>query len=172
MSNQATELASSDLRLTLFGPEEPKDLSPDQLAIVSQIKRWQRLFSPGEMTYSLKGFEDLFSNEKGALLVYDNFSPENTRFTGFDEYREIWEREINEKFPGLLLYHIEIDRILVNGDLAVSAFTWWGSVLIDGELRHTSQHATHVWHKNDGEWRIIHEHLTGPVIENGKESRR
>lgn len=172
MSSQANELASSKIRLTLIGPKEPKELSADQDAIKSQIGMWQQLFSPDELEYSIRGFEDLFSHEKDELLVYDNFSPQSTRFTDFEQYREIWEREINEKFPGLILHHIEIDRILVDGNLAISAFTWWGSIVINGELHHTSQHATHVWRNKAGEWRIIHEHLTGPTIENGKESRR
>ena len=172
MSNQVSQATASDLRLTVLGPQVLKDLNADEQAIGRQIERWQRLFSPGDKRYSLEGYEDLFAQEKDELLVYDNFSPDNSGFTGFDTYRDIWEREINEKFPGLLLYHIEIDRIKTNGELGFSAFTWWGSIVIDGELQYSGQHATHIWRKIDGEWRIVHEHLTGPVIENGKQSRR
>jgi ketosteroid isomerase-like protein len=144
----------------------------DVKKIRKQIVQWQQLFSPGEEQYSLNGYEHLYSQRDNELLIYDNYADKDTRWTGFDRYREIWEREINSNFPGFMMYRIEIDRIETSGDLAWSALTWWGSVVKDGKSFYPAQHATHIWRKVDDEWRIIHEHLTSGVKEDGKESRR
>jgi ketosteroid isomerase-like protein len=136
------------------------------------ISQWQRLFSPGEEKYTLNGYEDLYVPDGDELLVYDNFSTENTRFTGFDTYRAIWEKTINEQFPGFIMYRAEIDRIEVSGNLGWSGLTWWGKVAKDGQIVYASQHGTHIWRKVDGKWQMLHEHLTGLAIENGRESRR
>lgn len=138
--------------------------------IRDQIAKWRELFSPGNLQYTLDGYEHLFVNDE--LLVFDNFSPKNTRFQGFDTYRAIWEQAINADFPGFVITHLDIDRIEVNGDLAWSALTFWAKGVKDDQSYYTSQHGTHIWHKRDGEWQMVHEHLTGPVMENGQESRR
>ncbi|PON14490.1 hypothetical protein C2W62_28815 [Candidatus Entotheonella serta] len=140
--------------------------------ILEQIRRWQQLFTPGEAPYSLSSYEDLYTDGRDELLIYDNFATPDTRFTGFDRYRRTWEDQINANFPGLVMYRIHVDRIEFSGDLAWSALTWWGSVRKDGQTLHTSQHGTHTWRRQNGAWQIVHEHLSGPVKEQGEESRR
>jgi ketosteroid isomerase-like protein len=141
-------------------------------ALLGRLSKWQRLFSPGSKPYSLTGYEDLYDNAADSLLIYDNYSVEDTRFTGFDRYRRTWEEQINANFPGFVMYRIEVDRLEISGDLAWCGFTWWGSIVKGGETVHDGQHGTHIWRKIDGEWRIVHEHLTGPIKENGAPSRR
>lgn len=149
------------------------DISNDEIGqIRDRIAQWQQLFSAGDRQYSLDGYEHLFSQKNNELLIYDNYAEKDTRWVGFDKYREIWEREINGNFPGYVMYRIEVDRIEVSGNLAWSACTWWGSVVKDGKTLYPAQHATHIWKKTDEEWAIVHEHLTSGVKENGKESMR
>lgn len=141
-------------------------------SIRDQIMRWQQLFSPDQETYSLEGYEDLYVQGAKDLLIYDNFAEDNTMWRGFEIYRKVWEKQINSNFPGFVMFHIEVDAIEVTGDLAWSGLTWWGSVIKDGQKLITAQHATHIWRKIDGVWRIVHEHLTSGVKENGQESIR
>ena len=150
----------------------PLDISnQDVKQIRDCIAQWQKLFSPGAKRYTLDGYEHLFVNNN-ELLVFDNFASDNTRFTGFDTYRKIWEQSINEDFPNFVMYHIEVDRIEVSRNLAWSALTWWGRITKNSETQYSSQHCTHIWHKHEGQWEIVHEHLSGTVKENGTESSR
>ena len=145
---------------------------PDVNAIRDQTARWQRLFAPDAEVYTLDGYEDLFSQEADELLVYDNYAEGDTRWFGFDHYRRTWEHGINANFPKFVMYRIEMDRIEVSGDLAWSAFTWWGETEQNGETGWPAQHATHAWRKTDGRWQIVHEHLASGVKEAGADSRR
>lgn len=144
----------------------------DITAIRKQIARWQELFAPGDDVYSLKGYEDLYTQGENALLVYDNFAEEDTMWRGFEVYRAVWEKQINSNFPGFIMFRIEVDQIEVSGNLAWSGMTWWGSVVQNGQKRITAQHATHIWHKVNGRWAIVHEHLTSGVKENRHPSVR
>ena len=117
--------------------------------------------------YRLAGYEDLFVHEPKELLAYDNYAESDTRWLGFDRYRQIWEREINQNFPGFVMYLIEVDRIEVSGDMAWTAFTWYGHVTTSTGQLWPAQHATHGWRRMDGTWRIVHEHLTSGVKEAG-----
>ncbi len=146
---------------------------PEVAAILARLAKWQRLFSPGPRPYTLSGFEDLYDDAVGSLLIYDNYSAQDTRFTGFDRYRSTWEDQINANFPGFIMYRIEVvDRLEVSGDLAWCGFTWWGSIVKGGETIHDGRHGTHIWRRIAGDWRIVHEHLTGPIKEHGEPSRR
>ena len=144
----------------------------DVVSIRNRIAKWQQLFSPDRDRYTLNGYEDLFSGRGDELLVYDNYAEAETRWFGFERYREVWEHGINANFPKIIVYRIEVDRIEVRNEWAWSAFTWWGETEKDGQTLWPAQHATHVWHKIDGDWRIVHEHLTSGVKEKGQESRR
>ncbi len=141
-------------------------------AIRGRIARWQELFSPDTEQYSLSGYEELFAQGPGDLLVYDNFAERETRWYGFDVYRATWEQQINSNFPTFVMFRVDIDEIQVHGDIAWSAFTWFGTVVDHGEEQVVSQHATHVWRLIDGLWRIRHEHLTSGVKEAGQPAFR
>jgi ketosteroid isomerase-like protein len=155
----------------LVTPSQTELQNDDEKQIRGKIAQWQALFSRGEGRYTLSGYEHLFANSD-ELLVYDNFAPVNIRFTGFDTYRTTWERTINEDFPGYVMYRVDIERIEVDGDIAWSAINWWGKITKHGKTTYTSQHGTHGWRRIDGEWRIMHEHLTGPIMENQQEAWR
>ena len=146
--------------------------NPEVRAIRDRTAKWQRLFTPETEPYSLSGYEDLFSQGPKELLIYDNYAQRQTRWFGFDVYRETWEREINDNFPRLVMYRIEMDRISVSGDLGWSAFTWFGEVEQDGKTTWPAQHATHGWRKTGGVWRIVHEHLSSGVKEDGQPLER
>jgi DNA-binding transcriptional regulator YbjK len=52
-------------------------------------------------------------------------------------------------------------KVIVDGDRAVSTFSWIGQGQYQDEQKMTSsRHATHVWQKHLDSWVIVHEHLT------------
>ncbi|MEM8797022.1 MAG: nuclear transport factor 2 family protein [Pseudomonadota bacterium] len=136
---------------------------PDVRAILERIAKWQHLFSPGPQPYTLTGYEDLYVQGADDLIAYDNYAERDTKWFGFATYRRIWEREINTNFPGFIMNLIEVDRVEVSGDLAWTAFTWYGSIITPDGAAYPAQHSTHGWRRVDGVWKIAHEHLTSGV---------
>jgi ketosteroid isomerase-like protein len=145
--------------------------SADEQAIKAKIERWRELFSPGSKSFSTKGYENIFVNSSD-FIVFDNFAEKTTHMRSWDEYAATWNAEIDKNFTGLVILDLELYRLHVAGDLAWSAFTFWMKGFPGGKETFTSQHATHVWRKVDGDWRIVHEHLNGPTRANGAESVR
>lgn len=163
-------MAQRQLVLTVSDTIDLND--PDVRAIRDRTAKWQQLFAPDTERYTLSGYEDLFSQQQDDLVVYDNYAELDTRWFGFERYRKIWEREINSNFPKFVMHRIEMDRIEVSGDLGWTAFTWFGEIEQNAETGWPAQHATHGWRKDGGVWRIVHEHLTSGVKENGEVSTR
>ena len=159
-------MTNSTLTLILSPAIDVK--SPVVAEILDRISKWQQLFSPESEPYRLTGYEDLYASGPNELLTYDNYAESNSRWLDFERYRQIWEREISQNFPGFVMYQIEVDRIEVSGDLAWTAFTWFGQVSTAAGLVWPAQHATHAWKRINESWCIVHEHLTSGVKENGQ----
>ncbi len=148
--------------------------SPAQ-AIRSQLERWRVVFSLTGLgkRFSLDGYENVFDSRGDNLLVFDSYVPAwaSTQIVGFDDYRTIWERDVNESFPGWTITRMDVVRIEVaaSGDMAWSAINFWGEgKRADGTTYKGSQHGTHVWRLIEGDWRIVHEHLTAPITVRGE----
>lgn len=158
----------TDTTLTLVLSPAIDGANPAVIAIRDRIAKWQQLFSPGSAPYRLTGYEDLYANRPSELLAYDNYADVDSRWLGFDRYRQIWEQEINQNFPGFVMYRVEVDRIEVSGTMAWTALTWFGRVKTSAGLAWPAQHGTHAWQNIDGIWQIVHEHLTSGVKEAGQ----
>ena len=141
--------------------------------IRAQLERWREMFSlTGKgLEFSLEGYTDLYAQGKtaGGMLTFDSYVPAwaTTQIDGFDDYRSIWEKDVNENFPGWTITRMDILRIEITGseDLAWSALNFWGEgTKKSGEKYYGSQHGTHVWRNLGGVWTIVHEHLTAPIM--------
>lgn len=153
---------------------EAAAVSPAE-AIRGQLERWRVMFSlTGQgKPFALAGYEDMFDTRGDNLLVFDSYVPvwASTQIVGFDDYRTVWERDVNESFPGWTITRMDVVRIDVakSGDLAWSAINFWGEGRQpDGTTYQGSQHGTHVWRLIDGDWRVVHEHLTAPITVRGE----
>ena len=136
--------------------------SADETAILTALARWRSLYSYGDRPFSFASFEDLYLNSD-ELLGYDNFS-DDTRTTGWRAYCALWEPLINASFSGQRITKFNIDRVETSGDLGWSAIELWFTARRKGEPFNSSQYGTHVWRRDgSGRWRIIHEHMTGPI---------
>lgn len=143
-------------------------LAEDGAAIRAALRRWRELYSYGDKPFSFAGFEDLYDGS-GALLAYDNFS-DDTRTEGWAAYRALWEPLINASFTGQRIVRFDVHRVETSGRLGWSAIELWFTARRDGRPFDGSQYGTHVWRKADGRWRIVHEHMTGPVKVGGREA--
>jgi ketosteroid isomerase-like protein len=142
----------------------------DRAALAVQLDRWRQLYGYGDKPFSFSGFEDLYVPD-ARLTAFDNFAPKDTYLSGWDSYRTLWEPLINSAFTGQVITRFDIVRSEVSGDLAWTAISFWFEAKRDGKPFASSQHATHIWHRIDGEWRIVHEHIMGPIIVEGRAIR-
>jgi ketosteroid isomerase-like protein len=165
--SRSDNMVAASLRSTLVTNERTL-VAQDEQAIRQALQEWRQLYSYGDRPFSFNGYEHLYINTD-ELLAYDNVAPDDTRINGWTTYRSVWEPVINENFTGQEITRFEIDRVGVSGDLAWSAITFWFRAKNQGKPFYSSQHGTHIWRKVDGNWRIIHEHMTAPVKVNGEE---
>lgn len=140
--------------------------------IRAKLERWRRLYSQtGEgKRFSLAGYEDLFA-PGSEFEAFDSFAADwtSTHIKGFDEYRRVWERDMNERFPNFTITRLDVHRIEQTEGLAYSTFTLIGrGRLPDGTAFAGSQHGTHVWKRYGNDWRIVQESLFGPAKVQGK----
>ncbi|MEO1235739.1 MAG: L-dopachrome tautomerase-related protein [Planctomycetota bacterium] len=146
----------------------------DQRAVVDKLETWRHMFSMtgrGEV-FDIDKYPQLFlpPDRGDEMLTYDQYVPDwaSTQIDGVDGYRTVWNRDLNDSFPGWNIEKMDVLRIEANGDFAWSAINYWGTGQRDGETYRGGQHGTHVWHDVDPtdarDWRIVHEHLTAITV--------
>ncbi|WP_256380670.1 nuclear transport factor 2 family protein [Pleurocapsa sp. PCC 7319] len=117
-------------------------------------------WSPQDKTFTDKGFENLFATEENEILVFDNFDDGVVVLYSLQEYLDTWI-PVMKNFS---YWEIKLEdnlSISIEGNLAVSTFSWIGGGRTkDGQEVKARQYGTHTWKRLDGEWRLVHEHLT------------
>jgi len=131
----------------------------NEATIRQKLERWRELFS--QEKYSLSGYEDLYVNTD-ELLVYDSYAPAgcDREIRGWNNYRTLWEQYIPLDFPGWRIINLDITRLEVHGDSAWSTISYVGQGVKNGAEYFGGQHGTHIWKPINGDWCIVHEHLT------------
>ncbi|WP_019507068.1 nuclear transport factor 2 family protein [Pleurocapsa sp. PCC 7319] len=132
----------------------------DKAKICELTEQWRSLWSPQDKTFTGKGFENLFATEENEILVFDNFDDGVVVLHSLQKYLDTWI-PVMENFS---YWEIKLEdnlSISIEGNLAVSTFSWIGAGRTkDGQEVKARQYGTHTWKRLDGEWRLVHEHLT------------
>lgn len=134
-------------------------LTDNDIKQIQQLTRqWVNLWSPKDRPFTREGFEQIFSTDE--LLVFDNFDNSVVVLHSLQEYLDTWVPVMQQ----FVYWEIAIEdnlEISISGDLAVTTFSFAGGGRSkDGSDRKLHQYCTHVWKRFNGEWRIVHEHLT------------
>lgn len=102
----------------------------------------------------------VFATQPNQILVFDNVKGSVVVLRSLKEYIDTW-------VPFMQAFsYWEINpegdiEITVDGNLAVSTFTWVSNGRFkDGNVARIRQHCTHVWRRISNQWRLVHEHLT------------
>ncbi|MGL5796461.1 MAG: YybH family protein [Waterburya sp.] len=161
-------LAQYSVTTPVAQTETFKAENQDVQAIRQRLQEFRQLYSPGNRKFSFDGYDLYIDTDE--LHAYDDLSPQNTQINGWKTYKPLWEGIINESISNQRITRLDIDRIETSGDLGWSAITVRFRAKNKGKDFYNSQHLTHIWHKVDGKWKIVHEHAFSPVIENGKEA--
>ena len=76
-------------------------------------------------------------------------------------------REVASWFADSVAYEFEVVAAGASGDLAYTVGYEHNNVSVDGEPTTYTLRVTHVYRREDGEWRIVHRHADVPPTSNG-----
>jgi ketosteroid isomerase-like protein len=164
---QSEELVAQRAVTTTAQTTPAQTDTQEQQAIRQRLQEFRRLYSFGSRKFSFEGYDVYINTDE--LMAYDNLAPKDTKINGWNNYRSLWETFINDSSSNQEITRFDIDRIETSGDLGWSGVTMRFRAKNQGKYFYSSQHFTHIWHKVNGKWRIVHEHAFSPVKVNGKE---
>ncbi|MBE9039725.1 nuclear transport factor 2 family protein [Oscillatoriales cyanobacterium LEGE 11467] len=134
------------------------DLDRQQIEQLTQ--KWVDLWSPKDRPFTGEGFEEIFATGENEILVFDNVEGSVVVLHSLEEYLDTWVPMMQQ----FAFWEIAIEdnlEISVNGDLAVTTFSFVGGGQDGDGVEYTlRQYGTHTWKRIDGQWRLVHEHLT------------
>ncbi len=146
--------------LPQYQVDDRQDVVNDRYQIQQLTARWAELWSPKNKTFTGEGFEQIFVAEGNGLTVFDNIGGSVVVLHSFREYLNTW-RPLMDQF---VFWEITIEddlQICVSGDLAFTTFSFLGFGQDKDEKGYkVRQYGTHIWKRINGQWRLIHEHLT------------
>ena len=136
----------------------------DKAKIRTLTEQWRNIWSPKDKPFTGKGFENIFAIGENEILVFDNFDNSVVVLHSLQEYLDTWI-PVMQNFS---YWEIQLEdnlEISIEGDLAVTTFSWvGGGKAKDGKEVKAKQYGTHTWKRLEGQWRLVHEHLTGGEI--------
>lgn len=139
---------------------KPNRQIADKVKIRELTEQWRSLWSPQDKPFTGESFESIFATGENAILVFDNFDNGVVVLHSLQEYLDTWI-PVMENFS---YWEIKLEdnlSISIEGNLAVTTFSWvGGGKTKDGQEVKARQFGTHTWKRLDGEWRLVHEHLT------------
>ncbi|MGJ3253120.1 MAG: YybH family protein [Elainellaceae cyanobacterium] len=132
----------------------------DEAAIRQLTAQWFAAWSPGRGPVDWEAMGELFVQTPNELLVFDDAGDGVVVLTSWADYRQTWEPFMAQFTEWQIEPEGDI-QVKVDGDLAVTVFTLTGGGVDQaGNPVDFRQRATHVWQRIDGQWLIVHEHLT------------
>ena len=135
-------------------------LTTDEAKIRQLTEQWRNLWSPQDKTFTGDGFEYIFATGENEILVFDNFDSGVVVLHSLQEYLTTWI-PVMQNFS---YWEIQLEdnlNISIEGNLAITTFSFvGGGKTQDGQDVKAKQYGTHTWKRLNGEWRLVHEHLT------------
>ncbi|MEM9509690.1 MAG: nuclear transport factor 2 family protein [Cyanobacteria bacterium P01_E01_bin.35] len=100
--------------------------------------------------------------DKDADLIFYDALP--MQYQGWNNYKQGIQENLFDKMPKFILSANDDLHLTLRDDLAWTTFTWHLSAeLNDGTPIETDGRQTDIWEKSNGEWEIVHEHISAPV---------
>ena len=131
------------------------------------VQRLEDMFlgwSPGDADFSIEDVGD-FYDQTDRFFAFDTLMPATSIMSGWQSFAENWEITLSKQLKNFVCTLDEITFHEVSGDIS-----WMGLLLSvtaeeieTGKPFSTEQQVSLVWENQDGVWRIIHEHLSGPI---------
>ncbi|MEH1843229.1 MAG: nuclear transport factor 2 family protein [Nostoc sp.] len=134
----------------------------EEAEIKERVNDWLAAFSSGDKPFDFSVLDNLYWQDE-QLLAFDTLSPQTTRIQGWQSYEEIW-KPFMTAITQWQVKSVGDIWILTGDNITVSALIFQSAATtIGNEAVKITAHATLVWQKREGQWRIIHEHISNPV---------
>ncbi|QFS52517.1 nuclear transport factor 2 family protein [Nostoc sphaeroides] len=159
-TNQMQKLQTIALTDTQSPPTPQKTEEETILNII--LSDWRNLWSVGDKKFTFKLYDNVYLNSD-EFLASDSQSPTTTLMKGWEAYSTAWEPYMNQHLHPWRIYRLNVNKVAVVGDIAWSNLTLYGKGILDSQEFLHNEQITHIWRKVDGQWRIVHESVTGPV---------
>lgn len=121
-------------------------------------------WSPAQDSFSIEDVAEFYDNSE-RFFAFDTLMPTTSIMKGWKSFTDNWEAVLSRQLRDFVCTLEEITFHEVSGDIS-----WMGlrlSVTAEeietGNAFSTEQQVSLVWENQEGVWRIIHEHLSGPV---------
>ena len=134
----------------------------EEAEITERVNDWLAAFSSGDKPFDFSVLDNLYWQDD-QFLAFDTLSPQTTRIQGWQSYQEIW-KPFMAALAQWQVKSVGDIQIFTGDNITVSALIFESTAAtIANEAVKITAHATLVWEKREGQWRIIHEHISNPV---------
>ncbi|MEH2467582.1 YybH family protein [Nostoc sp.] len=134
----------------------------EETEIKERVNDWLAAFSVGNKPFDFSVLDNLYWQDE-QFLAFDTLSPQTTRIQGWQSYEEIW-KPFMAALAQWQVKSVGDIQIFTSDNITVSALIFESTAAtISNEAVKITAHATLVWEKREGQWRIIHEHISNPV---------
>ena len=136
----------------------------DEAAIRQRLDDIFPAWSPGRNEFSIGDIADYYVQSEN-MFAFDTLMPTTSVMDGWQSFADNWKQALGA-MDNFNCHMADLINVHVRGDIAWSALILNVSAEVTetGETIEGSQQVSLVWVKEaDGAWRIIHEHLSGPV---------
>jgi ketosteroid isomerase-like protein len=154
-------LVASVLGLVLVQPIQAVPNDVDSLK--QNVIAWEKGWSSGDSLFSMTRVDSLY-DRSDRFLEFDTISPAETVVKGYQNFKALWEPAMQASTEAKTTIDDNVE-VTANGNMGLTAFTF-RTEFTDrktGEKYAEHAHASMVWEKQDGQWVIIHEHISNPV---------
>ncbi|WP_138505772.1 YybH family protein [Nostoc sp. PA-18-2419] len=134
----------------------------EETEIKQRVNDWLAAFSAGDKPFDFSVLDNLYWQDQ-QFLAFDTLSPQTTQIQGWQSYEEIW-KPFMTAIAQWQVKSVGDIQIFTGDNITVSALIFESTAAtIANEAVKITAHATLVWQKREGQWRIIHEHISNPV---------
>jgi ketosteroid isomerase-like protein len=152
------------LGVLILGIINPVHAAPNDVDLLKQsVAAWEKGWSAGDEIFSMERVENLYAhNDK--FLEFDTISPAKTITQSYQSFKELWEPTMQASTHAKTVVDDNVE-VTTDGKMGLTTFTFQTEYTDrkTGKKYAEYAHASMVWEKQDGRWRIIHEHISSPV---------
>jgi ketosteroid isomerase-like protein len=152
------------LMVLSFGLVLPVQAVPNDVDLLKQsVTAWEKGWSSGDSLFSMNRVDRLYDHSD-RFLEFDTISPAGTITQGYQSFKELWEPTMQAATKTKTAIDDNI-KVTTNGNMGLTTFTFKTEFTdrTKGKAYAEHAHASMVWKKQNGQWVIIHEHVSSPV---------
>jgi ketosteroid isomerase-like protein len=147
-----------------LGLSQPVHAATNDMDLLNQrVTTWAEGWSSGDSLFDMNRVADLYAHDD-RFLEFDTISPSDTVTEGYQNFQALWEPTMKASTHLKTTLDDNV-KVTTDGKMGLTTFTFQTEYTDrkTGETYAEHAHASMVWEKCNGQWVIIHEHVSTPV---------